>query len=220
MLKNIKIGFIGAGVMGKAIINGLISSNFIPKENIIASEISEEICQKISQEIGVSVIANNKKLIEKSDIIIICVKPFIIKDVLVEIKEYLSPEKLVVSIAAGISTDFIESIISKNIPVIRTMPNTPVVVAEGMTAICRGKYAVEEQVNIIKEMFSKIGRCIEVQEKYINTVTGISGSGPAFMYLIIEALAEGGVKLGLPKKTALELAAQTALGAAKMVLET
>ncbi|OGI02583.1 MAG: pyrroline-5-carboxylate reductase [Candidatus Melainabacteria bacterium GWF2_32_7] len=220
MLENIKIGFIGAGVMGKAIISGLIKSKFVPENNLTASEITEEIAKKVSGELGIEVISNNKDLIKTSDVIILSTKPFIIKNVLEEIKEDLTKEKIIISIAAGISTDFIENILEKEVPVVRIMPNTPAVVGEGMSAISRGKYVTDNQIELVKRIFSNIGRCIEVQEKYMNAVTGISGSGPAFIYLIIEALADGGVKLGLPKKIAIELAAQTALGAAKMVLET
>lgn len=221
MSKNIKIGFIGAGTMGKAIIKGLITSNFINKSNIIASEVTKESSEKIAQELDISVICRgNKTVAEKSDIIVLCTKPFAISGVLDEIKDVLDENKIIVSIAAGVSTETIENVIEKKVSVVRTMPNTPALVGEGMTAVCKGKYANDENVNIVKEIFTKLGRCIEVQEKYINAVTGISGSGPAFMYLIIEALADGGVKLGLTKQVALELATQTALGAAKMVLET
>ena len=220
MPENIKIGFIGAGVMGKAIINGLLKSNFVTRDNIIASEITEELAKKVSDETGIKVISNNRELVKASDVIILSTKPFIIKDVLEEIRENLTGEKILVSIAAGINTSFMEEIIRKETPVIRVMPNTPAVVEEGMSAVSRGKYATDKQVELIMQIFSNVGRCIEVQEKHINAVTGISGSGPAFIYLIIEALADGGVKLGLPKKTAIELAAQTTLGAAKMVLET
>lgn len=219
MIKSLKIGFIGAGTMGKAIIKGLINSGFIPEKNIIASEINEETANRVSQELKIQTLTDNKKLTESSDIIILCAKPFHMKNILEEIKTSLSREKVIVSIAAGIKTSFIEEIVN-NIPVIRVMPNTPAIITEGMTAVCRGKYTTDEQIEFIKQLFSQIGRCIEVQEKQIDAVTGISGSGPAFIYLIIEAIADGGVKLGLPKNIAIELAAQTTLGAAKMVLET
>ncbi len=220
MLENKKIGFIGAGVMGKAIIGGLIESGFVKKESIFASEINQELANNVSNELGIDTSTDNKKIAEGSDILFICTKPFVMKDVLDEIKNNLTENTLVISIAAGVSSETIEDCINKPVPVIRTMPNTPVLVKEGMVALCRGKYVTDEHIELAKNLFEQTGKCIEVPEKLINTVTGISGSGPAFMYLIIDALADGGVKKGLPKKTAIELAAQTALGAAKMILET
>lgn len=220
MTTNNKLGFIGAGTMSKAIIKGIVNSGFVSKENIIASEVSETFAQKSSQELGINVVTDNRKVAEQSDVIFLCTKPYAVESVLEGIKDILSSQKLIISIAAGISTEKIENWAGANVPVIRVMPNTPLVVGEGMTAACRGTKATEEHAQFAVELFSQAGRCIEVQEKLINAVTGVSGSGPAFMYVIIEALADGGVKLGLTKKAALELAAQTALGAAKMVIET
>ncbi len=220
MPQNKKIGFIGAGVMGKAIIGGLIESGFVKKENIFASEINQELANKVSNELGIIASTDNKKISSDSDILFICTKPFIIKNILEEIKNNINEKTLIISIAAGVSSETIENCINKPVPVIRTMPNTPVLVKEGMVALCRGKHVTDEHIKLAQGLFEQIGKCIEVPEKLINAVTGISGSGPAFMYLIIDALADGGVKKGLPKKTAIEMAAQTALGAAKMVLET
>jgi pyrroline-5-carboxylate reductase len=221
MLKDKKIGFIGAGTMAKAIISGLLKSGTVSGENIIASEISEELAKKASEALGVKVITDNKEVTKKSDIIFLCIKPYgVIESVLYEIKEFISLDKLVVSIAAGVSTDFIETTLERKTHVIRVMPNTPAVVNEGMSAVCKGRYATDEQADLILELFNNVGRAIRVPERLINAVTGISGSGPAFIFLIIEALADGGLKLGLTKQSALELAAQTCLGAAKMVLDT
>lgn len=219
-MNNPRIGFIGAGVMGGAIIKGLISSDFIQKENIIASEVTQELAQKAFDALGIKVVTDNKELIKNSDVIVLATKPYIIKKLLVSLKDFFSEDKLVISIAAGVSTETIEETLEQQIPVIRTMPNTPALIGEGMTAVCRGKYVKDEQIKFAAELFSKVGRYVEVPENLINAVTGISGSGPAFVYLMIEALADGGLKLGLPKKTAIELAAQTFIGAAKLVLET
>jgi len=221
MLKDKKIGFIGAGTMAKAIISGLLHSGNVLPENILASEISEDLAQKASETLGIKVVTDNKAVAKNSEIIILCVKPYgVIESVLYEIKELITPNKLIVSIAAGVSTDFIETTLEHKTHVIRVMPNTPAVVNEGMSAVCKGRHATDEQADLILELFKSVGRAIRVPERLINTVTGISGSGPAFIYLIIEALADGGLKLGLTKQAALELAAQTCLGAAKMVLET
>ena len=215
-----KIGFIGAGKMGGAIIKGVLDSGFLTKENIVISENSEHTAKIASEILGLPVDTDNNALVRNSDIIFLCTKPFVLRDVISGIKTELTGDKLLVSIAAGISTETIESAAGVEIPVIRVMPNTPALVGEGMTAVCKGKYADSEHINLVMDIFSQIGRCVEVPEKLIDAVTGISGSGPAFFYLMIEAMADGGVKLGIPKATALELAAQTALGAAKMILET
>jgi pyrroline-5-carboxylate reductase len=214
-----KIGFIGAGKMGGAIIQGLISSGFTSVDKIFASETNEETAKLSEKILGVKVFSNNKQLAETADIIIIAVKPYIVKNVLEEIKDVLSENKLVISIAAGVKTSFMEEIATKS-PIIRVMPNTPALVNEGMSVICRGKLANSVHAEDAQKIFSKVGLCIEVNENLMDAVTGISGSGPAFAYTIIEALADGGVKLGLQKSTAIQLAAQTMLGAAKMVLET
>lgn len=219
-MSNMKLGFIGAGTMAKAIIKGLLNAGFVSKEQVMASEVSEVFAQKASEELGVKVVTGNKAVAEFADVVFLCTKPYAVEQVVSEISDEISENTLVVSIAAGISTEKIENASKKSTPVVRVMPNTPLLVGEGMTAACKGKYATQEHINYVIDLFSNSGRCVEVQEKMINAVTGISGSGPAFMYLIIEALADGGLKLGLPKKVALELAAQTALGAAKMVLET
>lgn len=206
LLKTKKTGFIGAGTMAKAIMKGLENTGM----QMLASDVAP----------GPGVLADNRELTRKSDIIFLCVKPFAVESVLREIRDDLNENHLLVSIAAGMSTEMIEAVIEKQLPVIRVMPNTPATIGEGMSALCRGKYADEEHSLLIMELFKAVGRCVEVKEELIGAVTGISGSGPAFMYLIMEALADGGVKLGLKKETAIELAAQTALGAAKMVLET
>ncbi len=220
MIKECKLGFLGAGTMAKAIIKGIISSEIVPKHNIKASEIMPETAKNTAEETGIKVISDNKELVNSSDIIILCVKPHAIESVLAELKDIITEDKLIVSIAAGVSTSSIEGIFDKKIPVIRVMPNTPVLVREGMSAICKGKHATCKHAGFIMELFKATGGCIEAEEHLINAVTGISGSGPAFMYLIIDALSDGGVKMGLKKEVAIKLAAQTAMGAAKMVLDT
>lgn len=220
MNSNKKIGFIGVGKMGGAIINGLVNSGFTLRESILGAETSAEFAEKAAKLLGIKVVTDNIELVKNSDVVVIATKPFAVKEVLEEIKDCLTEDKLVISIAAGVSTKFIEEILGKNIAVVRVMPNTPALVGEAMTAICRGEHVTGEQTEFTENLFSKIGRSMEVTEKLMDAVTGISGSGPAFFYLMIEALADGGVKLGLPKAVAIELAAQTALGAAKMILET
>ena len=206
--------------MGGAIIGGLLKSGFRKKDDIFLYEINQAAKEELVKKYGINTSSTANALVENTDTIILAVKPFVMADVVSGIKSSLKENKLLISIAAGISTESLESFACKKIPVVRVMPNTPALLNEGMTAVCKGKYAKEDDIEFTKAIFSSVGRCMEVKESLMDAVTGISGSGPAFMYLIIEALADGGVKMGLPKDIAIELAAQTALGAAKMVLQT
>ena len=215
--KALKVGFIGCGKMASAIIKGVINSGFLPASNIKGSEVNCEIAELASQRLGISVITDNRLLALDSDVIFIATKPNYVSGVLDEIKTELTPEKLVVSIAAGVSTKKIESVIGRN-RVIRVMPNTPALVLEGMSGVCRGEYAFEEDAEFVMDLLSNIGKCIEVDEKQIDIVTAISGSGPAFFYKVIEDMARAGEKLGLDYEKSLMLATQTAAGSAKMVM--
>ncbi len=217
MNKKCKIGFIGCGKMASAIIKGTISSNFVPKENIKGSEVNCAIAELAQGRLGIDVLTDNRFLVMESDVIFIATKPNYVADVLEEIKDELTPEKLIVSIAAGVSTQKIEKIIGRK-RVIRVMPNTPALVLEGMSGICKGSYASDEDIEFVMEMLSSIGKCIEVNEEQIDIVTAISGSGPAFFYKVIEDMARAGEKLGLEYDKSLTLATQTALGSAKMVM--
>jgi pyrroline-5-carboxylate reductase len=163
---------------------------------------------------------NNHAAAQKADVILICLKPLSVGHVLDEIREALNPNKLLISIAASVPTTYFESRLGSNLPVIRAMPNTPSMVGEGITAICKGKYATAEHLEIARKLFDSVGKTVVVDEKHMDAITGLSGSGPAFLYIILEALAEGGVKMGLSRELATLLAAQTMLGAAKVVLET
>ena len=218
MNKNCKIGFIGCGKMASAIIKGVISSGFIQKENIQGSEINTQIAQDTNNCLGINVITNNKALADDSDIIFIATKPNYVSDVLEEIKSELTSEKLIVSIAAGVSTKKIENIIG-NIRVIRVMPNTPALVLEGMSGVCKGTFATNEDLEFVVELLSNIGKAVPVTENQIDIVTAISGSGPAFFYKVIEDMARAGEKLGLEYEKSLMLAVQTAIGSAKMVIQ-
>lgn len=216
MNKNCKIGFIGCGKMASAIIKGVISSGFLPKENIKGSEVNPEIAQNAQSRLGITVITDNKALTMDSDIIFIATKPNFAASVLEEIKSELTPEKLIVSIAAGVSTSKIENIIGRN-RVVRVMPNTPALVLEGMSGVCKGSFASNEDLEFVVELLSNIGKAISVTEEQMDIVTAISGSGPAFFYKVIEDMARAGEKLGLDYDKSLMLATQTAIGSAKMV---
>ena len=170
-----------------------------------------------SSRLGIEVLTDNRFLTMDSDVIFIATKPNYVANVLEEIKDELTPDKLVVSIAAGVSTKKIEKIIGMQ-RVVRVMPNTPALVLEGMSGVCKGAYASEDDAEFVMELLSNIGKCIEVSEDQIDIVTAISGSGPAFFYKVIEDMARAGEKLGLDYEKSLMLATQTALGSAKMVM--
>lgn len=214
-----KIGFIGAGKMATAIIKGIIDSGFCESQNILVSDVNEEALKKMETDLKITPAISNNEVVKNSDIIFFAVKPFVMKDVLSGIKSDLNKNNLLVSIAAGVSTKTIEEF-AKNMPVIRVMPNTPAFVKAGMSAVCKGKFATEEQADLVCKIMGSLGRAIKEDEKNIDAITAISGSGPAYFYYFINEFAKSGVKYGLDKKTALILAAQTALGSAKMALET
>lgn len=214
-----KIGFIGGGKMATAIMKGIINSNWCSAENIIVSDKNEEALKNLEEEYSIKTSLDNIEVVKNSKIILLAVKPFVLKDVLMEIKPFLTKEHIIFSIAAGISIKTMEEIIG-DIPVVRIMPNTPALVNEGMSAICRGNFAQEEHSKIALDIFKSVGKVVESDEKYIDIITAISGSGPAFYYYIIDEIAKAGEKLGLDYQTCLKLSAQTAYGAAKMIMET
>ena len=213
---NKKIGFIGCGKMASAIIKGVLSACCKPDVEIKGSEVNCEIAELAHNRLGIEVLTDNRFLTMDCDVIFIATKPNYVVDVLEEIKDELTPEKLIVSIAAGVSTKKIENILGHQ-RVIRVMPNTPALVKEGMSGVCKGAYATEDDAEFVMKLLSGIGKCIEVSEDQIDIVTAISGSGPAFFYQVIEDMARAGEKLGLDYEKSLMLATQTALGSAKMI---
>lgn len=221
MLKDKKIVVIGAGTMGKALIQGLIDSGEV--NDIKAVERDKKHLLKAQNDLDIPIIlsAECSDVIKEADVIVLCVKPQDIKNFLLGVKQDINPKTLIISIAAGITTSYIEEAVngSEN-PVVRAMPNTPCLIREGMIVICRGSHATIEHIEISQTLFSSLGECVELEEKLMNAVTGLSGAGPAFIYLIIEALSDGGVMEGIPRKVANRLVARTLLGAARMVLET
>ena len=214
-----KIGFIGGGKMATAIMKGIINSHWCSSDDIIVSDRNEEALNFLNSNYDVKTTIHNIEVVKNSKILLFAVKPFVLRDVLNEIKPFITKDHIILSIAAGISITTIEEIIGE-VPVIRIMPNTPALVNEGMSAVCRGKHAKTEHAKIALEIFNSVGKVIEAEEKYIDIITSISGSGPAFYYYIINEIAKAGEKLGLDYKTCLKLSAQTAFGSAKMVMET
>ncbi|MEQ8168704.1 MAG: pyrroline-5-carboxylate reductase [Candidatus Eremiobacterota bacterium] len=220
MIKDKKITIIGCGTMGKIIISGLLSSGTSVPENLIATDKIKETRKKIHEEFFIETTEDNVKACTGADIILLAVKPQDIPAVIGAIKEKITEKTVIISIAAGVSTNFIEGILSGKNAVIRAMPNTACQVRNGMIVICRGKNAINGHIDIGMDIFSPLGKCIELDEKHMDAVTGLSASGPAFIYLIIEALADGGVMMGLPRKVAQDLVIHTVLGSAHMIKET
>jgi pyrroline-5-carboxylate reductase len=221
MLNDKKIAFIGAGNMGEAIISGLIVSGSSKPQNIICTDVRESRLDEIKSEYGVRVTANNMEAVEASDIIVYAVKPQIMATVLEETADKLDMSKLVISIAAGVPMTAIESCLNKDLRLIRVMPNIAAAVKEAASAIAAGGHATDEDVDLAMEIFNSIGKSVFLKENYLmDAVTGLSGSGPAYIFLIVDALADAGVKMGLSREEALFLSTQTVLGAAKLLMET
>lgn len=215
-----KISILGAGNMGEALLRGILSAGLYKKEEIIASDISKERLAQINSTYGVETTKNNIEASASSKFIIIAVKPDAVKSIIEEISPSIDGSKVIISIVAGVPIERIRRWLKKEAHIIRVMPNTPVLVREGASAIAPGPVVRDREMETVRKIFDSVGKTVILAEKYLDAVTGLSGSGPAYVFTIIEALADGGVKVGLPRKEATLLAAQTVLGAAKMVLET
>lgn len=220
MIENPKIVFLGAGNMAEALVAGIVKGNLSTPEFVLATDISPARLDILKDRYEIQVGDQNLDAVLWADIIILCVKPQIINNVLAEIQSSLSEKQLVISVAAGVSISRIQDTIGQSIPLVRAMPNTPAVIQEGVTALagCRGLSL--EQLSVAQKIFESVGQVVVVDETLMDAVTGLSGSGPAYVYLAIEALIDGGVRVGLPRTIAHVLAVQTVLGAAKMVKET
>jgi len=214
-----RIGVIGTGKMGEALLTGLIKSGF-DRGLIKASDISEKRRRIISERLKLECYEDNPKLVEECDVVVLAVPPSDAPTVLRGVRDKLTLNHLVISIAAGVPTRRLFAEVGGSFKLIRAMPNNPCLVCEGMTVLAPTPLVTGEDMEEAKTLFSSIGRVAIASEEHIDAVTGLSGSGPAYVYLVIEALADGGVKMGLPKGLSLTLAAQTVLGAARMVLET
>jgi len=215
-----RLAVLGAGKMGGILIEAFVKRGLVSPKNIFATVQHVGRERKSASQLGVTPTSNNREAVKKANVILLCVKPQTVGQVVDEIKHELSEKKLLISIAASVPTDYIERRLSAKVPVIRAMPNTPSMVGEGITAIAKGKFASEKDVETAQKLFGAVGRTVVADEKNMDAITGLSASGPAFIYIILESLAEGGVKAGLSRELATLLAAQTALGAAKVALET
>jgi pyrroline-5-carboxylate reductase len=213
------IGFLGAGNMAEALIRGLLHGGQ-PAQQILASAPRRDRLDEIVGLYDIGTSTDNREVARKSDILVLSVKPQILDKVLREVSAEIRAGTLVVSVAAGISTATIESLLPENAHVVRSMPNTPALVRAGATAISAGRHATEDDLHVAKSLFDAVGLTVALDESQLDAVTGLSGSGPAYIFLILEALADAGVKVGLSRRNAQRLAAQTVMGSAKLLLET
>ncbi len=219
-LPQVRVAVLGAGKMGGILLQAFLKENLFAADRIHATVGHAERALALSTQWGVDVSTNNLEAVKQSDLILVGVKPFQVPELIAEIKPALSKGKMLVSFAASVKTRAIEEAAGMDIAVVRAMPNTPSALGAGAAALCRGRFVSDAQMALAQRLFETVGRTVLVDEKHMDAVTGLSGSGPAYLYIIIEALAEAGVKVGLPREIATQLAAQTAYGAAKMVLET
>ena len=219
MIKD-KVGFIGAGNMGEALMKGILEAKLLSSQNVYASDIRETRLKQLQKAYGIKTLKDNKNLVSQANIILLAVKPQNMEEVLSEIAPAIEKKHLIISIAAGITTSYISRHLKDKIPVIRIMPNTPALIQEGASALAMGKHVKESDLKTAQRLFESVGKTVVVDESLMDAVTGLSGSGPAYVFLFIEALADAGVKMGLPRSIALLLSTQTCLGAAKMVSET
>jgi len=217
---NHRVAVLGAGKMGGILLGGFLGKNLISRENATATVAHADEAARVHDKLGIAVGTNNADAVKNADIILIAVKPQVVTDVLAQIRPNLKPSQLVISVAASVPTYTIEQALGSEIPVVRAMPNTPCLVGQGMTAICKGKFTTPAHVATTQALFGAVGRTVVIEEKLMDAATGLSASGPAFIYIILESLAEAGVKVGLPRETATLMAAQTMLGSAQVALET
>ncbi|OIP41152.1 pyrroline-5-carboxylate reductase [Candidatus Desantisbacteria bacterium CG2_30_40_21] len=220
MLFSKRLAFIGAGNMAEALIQGILDASLLKKDEMIASDVTQSRATYVQEKTGVIVLAENAQTAKQAETIILAVKPQMMRAAIKEIAGVLSPEQLVISIAAGVKTNTIEGYLTQPLPVIRVMPNTPAMVGCSATAICKGKYANDDHLKWAIKIFEAVGFVVVVDEKLMDAVTALSGSGPAYIFTIIESLIDAGVELGLPRDIACGLTIQTVKGAAIMLEET
>jgi pyrroline-5-carboxylate reductase len=219
-LSDKKLAVLGTGKLGGILLRAYLKQGLFQAKHVTATVKHGEKAAALAKELGVAVATENRKAVQGADIVLLGVKPQVVGEVLKEIAPKLNAKALVISVAASVPTSYIEQRLGGKVAVVRAMPNTPAAVGCGMTGICRGAHAGAEHLEMARAMFNAVGRTVVVDEKNMDAVTGLSASGPAFAYIILESLAEAGVKVGLPRDVATLLAAQTMKGAASVVLET
>jgi len=215
-----QIGVLGAGNMGEALIAGLVKACIVQPGQIIASRRSEVALAWLRDQYGVRTTTDNKELVQSSDLVILAVKPQVMTAVLMETRECFRRGQVVISIAAGITTSLLEAYVGNDIPVVRVMPNTPALVGEAVSAYCLGRHGAADQALLASQIFSAVGVTVQVDEDLLDAVTALSGTGPAYIFYLLEGLIEAGVAMGLPEHVSRALVRQTVYGAAKLVVET
>ena len=219
MLRGKRIAVVGGGKMGGALVEGMISGSLVKPEAVVVSDTDEARRREISRSCGAAVTADNREAVRGADVVLLAVKPQNMAEVLAGLSGAVSPAALVISIAAGIATAFIEGGLGGKIRVVRVMPNMPALIGEGAAALAPGAHATEADLALARHIFAAVGITVDVREELMDAVTGLSGSGPGYAFLIIEAFTEAGVRTGLPRETALRLISQSLLGAAKLCLK-
>ena len=220
MLAGRRFAFVGAGNMAEALIRGLIASGAVAGGDISVSGRRKERVERTAERLGVRAAADNADCVRGADVVMLCVKPQVMRGVLAQVGADVPAGALVISVAAGIPTKVIESALGDGARVVRSMPNTGAIVRQSATAISAGSNATEADLDAAKAVFDSVGRTVIVDEVHLDAVTGLSGSGPAYMFLVMDALADAGVKVGLSREVSMELAAQTVLGSAQLLLQT
>jgi pyrroline-5-carboxylate reductase len=215
-----RVAVLGAGKIGGILLRGFLKQGLLSRRQAVATVAHAEKAKQLSRQLKIPVSTDNAAAARHADILLVCVKPQVVRELLEEIRPQVNRSKLIVSVAASVPTSFIEKVLSAEVPVVRAMPNTPCSVGCGMTGISRGQFASQAHLEIARRLFDSVGKTVVVDEKHMDAVTGLSASGPAFNYIILESLAEAGVKTGLPRDVATLLAAQTMQGASRVVLET
>jgi len=211
---------IGAGKLGEGLLSGLLSSQLIPPGKVVATVAHQPRADYLAEKYGIKAHTDNSQAVSGADLVLICLKPQQVKGFLHDARKELGRGPLIISAAASVTTSLIEQEAGHAVRVVRAMPNTPCLIRQGMTALASGRHATTEDVKVAEEIFASMGRTVVVDEKHMDAITGLSASGPAYVYMIIESLAEAGVKLGLPRELSTELSAQTLLGASALVLHT
>jgi len=215
-----KVAILGAGKMGSILLQAFLRDGLLKPSDTWATAAHSERATLLREKLKIRAGTDNAEAVRKADVIFLCVKPQVVADVLREIRGDVRRDQLLISVAASVPTDMIERGLEKDIPVVRAMPNTPCVLGAGMTGLCKGQFAQKHHLDLATKFFAAVGRTVIVDEKHMDAVTGLSASGPAYIYIILESLAEAGVKVGLPRDVATLLAAQTTMGAARVVIET
>lgn len=215
-----RMAVLGAGKIGTILLQAMLRGNLIMREHVTATVQHADRAALLAKDLKIAIGTNNVEAVKSADIVLVCVKPPTVSQVLEEVRAVARPDQLFISVAASVPTSYMERALDGDIAVVRAMPNTPAVVGCGMTAICKGLFATPAHLQTAQTLFNIVGKTVLVDEKHMDAITGLSASGPAFLYIILESLAEAGVKVGLPRDLATLLAAQTMLGASKVALET